>query len=50
MRILITFLIIFFYSSIKANSINVIRDAEIENLLKDISKILVKELNSKMMF
>ena len=42
MRILITFLIIFFYSSIKANSINVIRDAEIENLLNDISKILVK--------
>jgi len=42
MKILITFLIIFFYSSIKANSINVIRDAEIENLLEDISKILVR--------
>ena len=42
MRILITFVIIFFYSSIKATSINVIRDAEIENLLEDISKVLVK--------
>ena len=42
MRILITFLIIFFYGSVKANSINVIRDAEIENLLNDISKILVR--------
>ena len=42
MRILITFVIIFFYSSTKASSINVIRDAEIENLLNDISKILVK--------
>ena len=42
MRILITFVIIFFYSSVKASSINVIRDAEIENLLEDISKILVK--------
>ena len=42
MKTLITFLIIFFYTSIKANSINVIRDAEIENLLNDISKILVR--------
>ena len=42
MRILITFVIIFFYCSVKASSINVIRDAEIENLLNDISKILVK--------
>ena len=42
MRILITFVIFFFCSSIKANSINVIRDAEVENLLNDISKILVR--------
>ena len=42
MRILITFVLIIFTSSIKANSINVIRDAEIENFLTDISKILVK--------
>ncbi len=43
MRILITFVIISFFSFIvKANSINVIRDAEIENLLSDISEILVK--------
>ena len=42
MRILITFILIFFSSSIYANSINVIRDAEIENFLTDISKILVK--------
>ncbi len=42
MRILITFAFIIFSSSIKANSINVIRDAEIENFLTDISKILVK--------
>ena len=42
MRILITFIIFFFLNSVKANSINVIRDAEIENFLTDISKILVK--------
>ena len=42
MRILITFVLIIFSYSIKANSINVIRDAEIENFLTDISKILVK--------
>ena len=43
MRILITFVIIVFFNSVNAKSINVIRDAEIENLLKDISKELVKE-------
>ena len=42
MRILITFVLIIFSYSIKANSINVIRDAEIENFLTDISKILIK--------
>ena len=44
MRILITFCnISFFLLSHTANSINVVRDAEVENLLEDISKILVKD-------
>ena len=42
MRILITFVIISLFSFVRANSLNVIRDAEIENLLGDISKILVR--------
>ncbi len=42
MRILTTFIIFIFFNSVKANSINVIRDAEIENFLTDISKILVQ--------
>ncbi len=42
MRILITFVIFSFFNLVKANSINVVRDAEIENLLYDISKILIK--------
>ena len=53
MRILITFVIIVFCNSVNAKSINVIRDAEIENLLKDISKELVKETeleNDKLKF
>ncbi len=49
MRILITFVILSFFNLASANSINIVRDAEIENLLEDISKILVKdtELNKQ---
>ncbi len=43
MRILITFIILIFYNSSYSDSLNIIRDAEIENLLKDISKILIKD-------
>ena len=43
MRILITLVIIIFFNSVNAKSINVIRDAEIENLLEDISKELSRE-------
>ena len=43
MRILITFVILSFFNLAKANSINVVRDAEVENLLEDISKILVQD-------
>ena len=42
MRILITLVIIIFFNSVNAKSINVIRD-EIENLLEDISKELSRE-------
>ena len=43
MRILITFVILSFFNLAIANSINVVRDAEVENLLEDISKILVQD-------
>ncbi|MEE2695058.1 MAG: M48 family metalloprotease [Pseudomonadota bacterium] len=43
MRILITFVILGFFSTLKANSLNIIRDAEIENLFNDLGKILVKD-------
>ena len=48
MKILITFLIIFFYSSIKANSINVIRDAEIENLSTKIIDLISKSFDGEL--
>lgn len=43
MRLIVTFIILFYIKFSQADQINIIRDAEIENLLKDISKILVKE-------
>lgn len=42
MRILITFLILSFFSPAYANSIKIIRDAEVENFLKEISNILTE--------
>ncbi len=42
MRILITFLILSFFSLVNANSIKIIRDAEVENFLKEISNILTE--------
>ena len=42
MRILTTFLILSFFSSVYANSIKIIRDAEVENFLKEISNILTE--------
>ena len=47
MRILITFVIISFFNLVKASPINVIRDAEVENLLADISKILIRNTELK---
>ncbi|MAI76580.1 MAG: hypothetical protein CBC25_05180, partial [Pelagibacteraceae bacterium TMED65] len=43
MRILITFLILSFFSPAYANSIKIIRDAEVENFLKEISNILTED-------
>ena len=45
MRILITFVILSFFNLAKANSINVVRDAEVENLLEDIAKYWFRTLN-----
>ena len=43
MRILITFFIVVFFCSSNANSLNLIRDAEVENFLNEISRILTKD-------
>ena len=43
MRILITFFIVVFFCSSNANSLKVIRDAEVENFLNEVSSILTKD-------
>ena len=44
MRLLITFLIAtFFFKDLNGQGLKIIRDAETENLLTDLSKILTKD-------
>ena len=44
MRLFLIFLVtILFLESAKSNNLNIIRDAETENLLKEISSVLIKD-------
>ena len=46
MRLLTVFIIItFFFKNLIASDLRIIRDAETENFLGDISKILIKKAN-----